>query len=117
MNRAATFALTPLGSLYGIAMKARHALYRAGRFRVQDLGVPVISVGNLTTGGTGKTPLVAWIATQLAHTGKRVCILTRGYGRRSAGTRVIVSDGNEILADASRAGDEPLLLEIGRAHV
>ena len=110
MNTAVTLALTPLGSLYGVAMKARRALYRSGRFQVHELGVPVISVGNLTTGGTGKTPLVEWIARELAQTGKRVCILTRGYGRRRAGTRVIVSDGNEILADAALAGDEPLFL-------
>lgn len=110
MNPAVTLALTPLGSLYGVAMKARRALYRSGRFQIHGLGVPVISVGNLTTGGTGKTPLVEWIARELARTGKRVCILTRGYGRRRAGTRVIVSDGNEILADAALAGDEPLLL-------
>ena len=110
MNSAVTVALTPLGSLYGIAMKARRALYRSGRWRGHELGVPVISVGNLTTGGTGKTPLVEWIATELAQTGQRVCILTRGYGRRRAGTRVIVSDGNEIMADAVQAGDEPLLL-------
>jgi tetraacyldisaccharide 4'-kinase len=110
MNTAVTLALAPIGNLYGIAMKARRALYRSGRFQVHHLGVPVISVGNLTTGGTGKTPLVEWIARELAQTGKRVCILTRGYGRRRAGTRVIVSDGNKILADAARAGDEPLLL-------
>jgi tetraacyldisaccharide 4'-kinase len=110
MNTAVTLALNPLGSLYGVAMKARRALYRSGRFQVHDLGVPVISVGNLTTGGTGKTPLVEWIARELAQTGNRVCILTRGYGRRRAGTRVIVSDGNEVLADAPLAGDEPVLL-------
>ena len=110
MNTVSTLALAPLGSLYRLAMKARRALYRSGRFQVHDLGVPVISVGNLTTGGTGKTPLVEWIARELAQTGRRVCILTRGYGRRSAGSRVIVSDGNKILADAARAGDEPLLL-------
>jgi tetraacyldisaccharide 4'-kinase len=110
MNSAVTLALTPLGSLYGVAMKVRRVLYSAGRFRVHNLGVPVISVGNLTTGGTGKTPLVEWIAGELAQTGRRVCILTRGYGRRSAGTRVIVSDGNEIISDAAQAGDEALLL-------
>jgi tetraacyldisaccharide 4'-kinase len=70
----------------------------------------VISVGNLTVGGTGKTPLVEWIAIQLAQSGKRVCILTRGYGRRNASTRVVVSDENMIMADAAQAGDEPLLL-------
>ena len=103
-------ALAPLGGLYGVAMKARRALYRSGGFRVHELGVPVISVGNLTTGGTGKTPLVEWIANELAERGRQVCILTRGYGRRSTGARVIVSNGSEILSDAVRAGDEPLLL-------
>ncbi|MDX6405636.1 MAG: tetraacyldisaccharide 4-kinase [Blastocatellia bacterium] len=110
MNSAVTFALTPLGSLYGVAMKIRRALYQSGRFRVHELGKSVISVGNLTTGGTGKTPLVEWIAKELAQTGHRPCILTRGYARRNAGNRVIVSDGNEVMADAARAGDEPLLL-------
>lgn len=113
MNSAVTLALSPFGSLYGAAMKARCALYRSGRFRVRELGAPVISVGNLTMGGTGKTPLVEWIAHELARTGIRVCILTRGYGRQNANTRTIVSDGREILADAAEAGDEPLLLAEG----
>jgi len=105
-----SIALAPIGRLYGAAMQARRSLYRAGRLHVFELGVPVISVGNLTTGGTGKTPLVEWIAHELAQTGRRVCILTRGYGRRRAGTRVIVSNAIEVLSDADRAGDEPLLL-------
>jgi tetraacyldisaccharide 4'-kinase len=105
-----SIALAPLGRLYGAAMQARRSLYRAGRLHVFEFGVPVISVGNLTTGGTGKTPLVEWIANEMAQTGRRVCILTRGYGRRSAGTRVIVSNAIEVLSDADRAGDEPLLL-------
>jgi tetraacyldisaccharide 4'-kinase len=107
---ALTLALAPLGGLYGAAMKARRALYRAGRLPIYELGVPVISVGNLTTGGTGKTPLVEWIAGELSRSGRRVCILTRGYGRRSPRARVIVSNGSEVLADATHAGDEPLLL-------
>jgi tetraacyldisaccharide 4'-kinase len=110
MNSAVTLALTPFGILYGAAMKARRALYGSGRFRVHELGAPVISVGNLTMGGTGKTPLVEWIARDLAQAELRVCILTRGYGRQNADTRTIVSDGQEILADAAEAGDEPLLL-------
>ncbi len=110
MNRAISLALAPLGGLYGVVMRARRALYLSGRFLVHDLGVPVISVGNLTAGGTGKTPLVEWIANELAQMDRRVCVLTRGYGRSSSSTRVIVSDGNEILADANRAGDEPRLL-------
>ncbi|MDX6444969.1 MAG: tetraacyldisaccharide 4-kinase [Blastocatellia bacterium] len=110
MNSVVTLALTPFSSLYGAAMKARRALYGSGRLGVHELGAPVISVGNLTMGGTGKTPLVEWIARELAQTGMRVCILTRGYGRTNPTRRIIVSDGNEILADAATAGDEPLLL-------
>ncbi|MDX6383187.1 MAG: tetraacyldisaccharide 4-kinase [Blastocatellia bacterium] len=120
MNSAVTLALAPFGKLYGAAMKARRALYSSGRFRVHELGATVISVGNLTMGGTGKTPLVEWIARELAATGVRVCILTRGYGRQNAGTRTVVSDGREILADAAEAGDEPLLLAeklLGQAAV
>ena len=105
-----SLALAPLGGIYGAAMKARRVLYQTGRFRVHRLEAPVISVGNLTMGGTGKTPLVEWIANELAQKGRRGCILTRGYGRRSSGTRVVVSNGSEILLDADRAGDEPLLL-------
>jgi tetraacyldisaccharide 4'-kinase len=110
MSSAVTLALTPLGRLYGVAMRARRALYGSGRLRTHKLGLPVISVGNLTTGGTGKTPLVEWIGRELARTGKRVCILTRGYGRDKPGARVVVSDGRQILSDAAEAGDEPLLL-------
>jgi tetraacyldisaccharide 4'-kinase len=110
MNRAATVALLPLGGLYGVAMKARRGLYRRGWLRVQNLGVPVISVGNLTMGGTGKTPLVEWIAAKLAAENRRVCILTRGYRRANPKQRVIVSDGTEVLSDAANAGDEALLL-------
>src|SRR5712692_3986751 len=110
MNRAAIVALIPLSGLYGVAMKARRTLYQRGLFHVHKAGAPVISVGNITTGGTGKTPLVEWIARAVASEGKRVCILTRGYGRKAPPKRVIVSDGESILADEKTAGDEPLLL-------
>jgi tetraacyldisaccharide 4'-kinase len=109
MNRAATLALTPLSGIYGALVKARNALYHRGVLRAHQVNAPVISVGNLTTGGTGKTPLVQWIASELAQNGLRVCVLTRGYGRKTSG-RVIVSDGHKILADVNQAGDEAFLL-------
>ncbi len=69
------------------------------------VGVPVVVVGNLTVGGTGKTPLVAWLSSQLAATGMRVAIVSRGYGGRARGvTRVTVH------SRPSEVGDEPLLL-------
>lgn len=110
MTALSSIALAPLSALYGAAARTRRALYEAGIFRVHKIDAPVISVGNLTTGGTGKTPLVEWIAREIAGEGKRVCILTRGYGRKRPGQRVLVSDGNSIQADATTAGDEPLLL-------
>ncbi len=110
MNPAAVIMLTPLSGLYGLAMKARRALYQRGLFQVHKIDAPVISVGNLTTGGTGKTPLVEWIARALARQQKRVCILTRGYGRQHASSQVLVSNGREIFSDARETGDEPLLL-------
>jgi len=70
----------------------------------------VISIGNITTGGTGKTPLVEYVARIIASHGKKVCILTRGYGRKDPHLQVIVSDGYGVLASPSEAGDEPYLL-------
>jgi tetraacyldisaccharide 4'-kinase len=104
------FVLAPLGIAYGAAGGARRALYRAGVLPVKDIAAPVVSVGNITAGGTGKTPLVEWLARAAAGEGRRVCILTRGYGRADAGRRVVVSDGERVLAGAREAGDEPCLL-------
>jgi tetraacyldisaccharide 4'-kinase len=105
-----TPALAPLSLLYGAAVRARVALYRRGLFASHDVGAPVVSVGNLTTGGTGKTPLVEWAARTLAREGLRVCVLSRGYGRERASRRVVVSDGERLLAGAREGGDEPRLL-------
>ncbi len=102
--------LGPLGAIYGIAMRARRALYQARILPVHEVGVPTISVGNITTGGTGKTPLVEWIARAAAREGRRPCILTRGYGRARPSTRVVVSDSEHVTAGACEGGDEPRLL-------
>jgi tetraacyldisaccharide 4'-kinase len=110
MTTTLGFILAPIGALYSAAMRAWRALYKAGALRVHEIGAPVISVGNITAGGTGKTPLVDWVARTVAKEGRRVCILTRGYGRARAGKRVLVSDGEQIFADAREGGDEPRLL-------
>lgn len=110
MNRAATVALAPISGIYGIFVKARNACYRHGILRTRQVGVPVISIGNLTSGGTGKTPLVEWTAQELAALDRKVCVLTRGYGRNNPGRRVIASDGKEVLADVARTGDEAFIL-------
>lgn len=102
--------LPPLSVLYGAVTRTRLSLYRRGTFRSTKLDRPVISVGNITTGGTGKTPLVEWVARTVAAEGKKVCILTRGYGRDNPERQVVVSDGTNMLANPSDAGDEPFLL-------
>lgn len=105
-----SIVLPPLSLLYGAVTRTRRSLYRRGTFHTTKLDFPVISVGNLTTGGTGKTPLVAWVARALYAEGKVVCILTRGYGRSEPHLEVIVSDGYGVLASPSESGDEPYLL-------
>jgi tetraacyldisaccharide 4'-kinase len=110
MMNASELILAPLGTLYSAAIRARLALYRKGALRIHKINSPVISVGNITTGGTGKTPLVEWIARTGAKEGRRVCILTRGYGRANTGKRVLVSNGERVLADEMEGGDEPRFL-------
>lgn len=102
--------LPPLSVLYGAITRTRLSLYRRGTFHSTKLARPVISVGNITTGGTGKTPLVEWVARTVAVGGEKVCILTRGYGRDNPDRLVVVSDSNTVLTDPSEAGDEPFLL-------
>src|SRR5207244_12932164 len=84
--------LTPLAVAYGIGVRARLALYRRGLLAVRRAGRPVVSIGNIAAGGTGKTPFLRWLTGALIARGQRPSILTRGYGRRSRGT-VVVSDG------------------------
>jgi tetraacyldisaccharide 4'-kinase len=105
-----SIVLPPLSLLYGAVTRTRLSLYRRGTFQTTKLDRPVISIGNITTGGTGKTPLVEYVARLIAAQGKKVCILTRGYGRKDPHLQVIVSDGYGVLASPSEAGDEPYLL-------
>jgi tetraacyldisaccharide 4'-kinase len=110
MKTATSLILPPFSAFYSLATRLRLAAYRRGLFSVSKLDATVISVGNITTGGTGKTPLVEWACRVLADEGRRVCVLTRGYRRQSPNEQVVVSDGNQILAGVSESGDEPLLL-------
>ena len=110
-----SLAARPLAALYRGVSAARAALYRGGARRVERLGRPVVSVGNLTVGGTGKTPVTAWLARELAAAGFAPAILSRGYGgEKPAGyTRdrvLLVSDGVKIHLGPRWAGDEPYWL-------
>jgi tetraacyldisaccharide 4'-kinase len=100
----------PAAWAYRAAVELRNHLYDRGRLKIYRLPAPVVSVGNLTVGGSGKTPLVAWLSRELAARGRRVAVLSRGYRRREAGPFLLVSDGREIQATVEEAGDEPFEL-------
>jgi len=102
--------LIPLALPYGLAQLMRAWLYRGGFLKVRRLPRPVISIGNITVGGTGKTPVTAWIARFLMARGLKVAVLSRGYGGALEGSIAIVSNGSEILLSAEQCGDEPYLL-------
>lgn len=117
MNPAASLILLPFSAVYSAVTRVRLAAYRQGLLSVSKLAATVISVGNLTTGGTGKTPLVEWVCRTIdavAHEGvrdgKKICVLTRGFGRENPKTQVVVSNSAELLASEGQAGDEPFML-------
>ena len=102
--------LAPLGFLYGSAAATRSLLHRCRVLPGRSLGGPVISVGNLSVGGRGKTPLVALLAGLLRDAGFPVAVLSRGHGGTFRGESLIVGDGERVLAEARIAGDEPVML-------
>ena len=95
---------------YELVTRLRAYGYERGWFTSRPLPVPVISIGNLTVGGTGKTPLVIAITEWLLEAGKRVAVLSRGYRRTNREPWLLVSDGTKLLATAEAAGDEPFLI-------
>lgn len=102
--------LFPLGCLYGLAMTVRSGLYERNIFKRANLPCRVISLGNLTLGGSGKTPATIWLSRYIRDRGKRVCVVSRGYKAQNNQTVVIVSDGKKILSDPVSAGDEPFMM-------
>ena len=106
------FCLAPFGLLYGVLQRLRALLYRAGVFSSYRAPLPVISVGNLTAGGTGKTPVVDAIVRHALQRGERPAIISRGYGGQIRRGVAIVSrgDGGGPLLPAAHSGDEPFLL-------
>jgi tetraacyldisaccharide 4'-kinase len=106
---AAWLALQPASGLFATGVALRNLGYRIGLFRVHKAGIAVVSVGNLSVGGTGKTPITLWLAQQLATHGARVAILLRGY-RGRARQVTIVSTGAGPEVDVDTAGDEAVML-------
>ena len=101
----ALLPLLPFSWLFRLIVWARFALYRFGALRSYRLPVPVIVIGNLTVGGSGKTPLVIWLVERLSELGWRPGIISRGYGGATEGVHAVAAD-----SDASLVGDEPVLL-------
>ncbi|MBU1709806.1 MAG: tetraacyldisaccharide 4'-kinase [Proteobacteria bacterium] len=105
------FALgRPFSPFYSSLMAIRALLYKQGILKSQKLVVPVISIGNLTMGGTGKTPMVVYISKLVHAMGLKPLVVSRGYGGLASDLVNIVSDGVKIRLSASQAGDEPRLL-------
>ncbi len=97
--------------LYGGVVEARRKLYSAGIVSVRRATVPVVCIGNLSVGGTGKTPMVEFLARMMPAWGLWPGIVSRGYKRSTPPEQcVLVSDGNEIYVTAEQGGDEPVLL-------
>ena len=108
-NKVSIILFWPLSFIYYLYFIFRKFLYKSGIKKSQSLPCRVISVGNLTWGGTGKTPLVEFIARKLSA--KKAVILSRGYGRRGQKEKItLVSDESRILAGVRDSGDEPYLL-------
>ncbi|MBA4388039.1 MAG: tetraacyldisaccharide 4'-kinase [Verrucomicrobia bacterium] len=124
--RVFLWSLARLSSLYKAVVQFRLFLYQNGILRHQTLGCQVISVGNLTVGGTGKTPVVEVFARELQKAGRKVAILSRGYRKKEAPFLIrlldtvtlrermrpprVVSDGRNLLLDSAMSGDEPYML-------
>lgn len=96
--------------VYGAGMRLREALYKSGVFSRRQLPCPVVSVGNLAVGGSGKTPLTIHLAKLLQDHGLKVMVVSRGYKGEAEHRGIVVSDGCRILCDARQAGDEPYLM-------
>ncbi len=120
------FLLLVLSRVFAVAVKFRRVLYNARILRDATLGVQVIAIGNLTVGGTGKTPVVEKFARALQDAGRKVAILSRGYRSKPKPLRErlldkfllredttpprVVSDGHSLLLDSETSGDEPYML-------
>lgn len=107
--RALRSPLLALSGLYAAAVRARMRAYQKGWIGRHRVGAKVVVVGNLTVGGSGKTPLAEWIARQLLERGMRPALISRGYGGRSTGP-LMVSDGEGPIESPELAGDEPVLM-------
>lgn len=106
--------LRVLSKIYGVAVSIRIWLYRKQFLKQKSLPCMVISIGNISVGGTGKTPMAIYIAAMIKSLGKKPVVVSRGYKGKYSGDTMIVSDGERIFADAQTAGDEPYMMALRR---
>lgn len=97
--------LYPFVPVYAALMALRNWLFDSGIFKARNVGAKIISVGNITVGGSGKTPLVIYLVNLLKSEGRKAGVLSRGYGRKSSGY-VLVADKEKILTTVDQCGDE-----------
>ncbi len=109
-DRFLILLLAPLSIGYSLIQSLRAFFYKVGLLRSRCLPRPVISIGNITVGGTGKTPVTAYIARWLLQQRYKVAVLSRGYGGSLEGQTIVVSDGATIMVNPGECGDEPFLL-------
>ncbi len=102
LARATRATLMPFGWLYGSVVSLRNAAFDRGLFSSHALGMPTVSVGNLTVGGTGKTPVAAWLAGRLSEAGAHPAILLRGYGGDEPLVHERLNPGIPVIADPDR---------------
>lgn len=118
-SKLAKALLAPAALVYKTLVSVRAKAYETGLASINKVEVPVISVGNITVGGTGKTPVTMYLAKQLIAQGHKVAILSRGYNRKSKSEHIVASDGEKILCPVEDCGDEPYMmaLEVPQAIV
>lgn len=109
MDNLQRFLLAPAALLYGAGVAVRNKLFDLGAFHSYKAAVPVVSIGNITMGGTGKTPLVDYVVKYYTERGLKPAILSRGYKRSTTGVQM-VSDGRKILLESHESGDECAML-------
>ena len=100
--------LLPLALLFGLIIQLRNIFYDHGIFRTHHFDKPIISIGNISAGGTGKTPFTIYLAEKFINKDKKVAIISRGYGRKSKGFHVINNKNNFLSTEVY--GDEPVLM-------
>lgn len=117
MRKLLCIVLIPFSVMYGGVMSLRNFFFDKGIFRITKHGIPVVSVGNLTTGGTGKTPLTLWLAYHLISLNRKVAVISRGYGR-TGNEELVICDGHDLLAGVDESGDELAMIaeELLKAH-